>query len=441
MTTASPSLEDRKLDWIEKAARRLRNDPVVGKFTMAQRRVLALLRWETKHGYPTAGRVIGEDAAGRPVAERIEPGSGVLRRWAVKRDGDPGDIKEPVTVYREGRANGRVFSMDKLAAADTLAALSRDGSELADSLYVRIMKSWGGRIDRSFLTLKHLSEQDIDLLVRLGAPVCGGVESPRFKAVYRNSELRVQVVVRTAEQPAKVRRFRVAGEGRPKFTLVRCTALAAPDAPSGAEATNTQEGESTMATRTRKRTTKPAGKKRKPAEDEVDEELAELEEELEELDDIEEEEPDDEDDSDDDDDDEEEEEEPKPKRKRSRAKKAAPAKKRRRRSTEEDEDEDDEDAEDEEEDEPAPRKRSRSAKAKKKSSSNGVAGRSTADITGGVGTAELAKAAKVDARTVRQYLRRHDVPKDEEVGRYHWPSTKNKQFLSLVKKIKASTEE
>ena len=62
-------------------------------------------------------------------------------------------------------------------------------------------------------------------------------------------------------------------------------------------------------------------------------------------------------------------------------------------------------------------------------------------MTGGVGTAELAEVASelaeadIDGRMVRIYLRRNEIPKDEDHGRYVWPSAKNKEFQKLAKAI------
>lgn len=440
---------DKKHDYIERRARKLGKDPQYARFSMAQRRVLAVLQYEKVNGYGTEPRVLGVDARGRPVVERIDTAYGALRRWAVNRNGEPGDIKEPVEVW-DNRDN-RVLSLDRMAVADTLKLLAREDGEDADRMYTKMMRAWGGRVDRSFLTLKHLSESELRLLERVGAPVAGGVESPGFIAKYRNAELNEEVIVRTVERPEKVRRFRVLGEGRPKFKLVAMKRLhpsrtAGNNGHSAHNDSDPQEGtEMASKTKTRKRTTKPAPSKNGGDADVDDEELEELEAELEELD---EEEPED---VDEDEDEEEEEEKPK-KRSRSRSKtKSTTTKRRRRRAEPETEDEVDEDDEDDEEEEdederPARRRRSRtsgkssSAKSSRSKKATGSAGRSTADITGGVGTAELAKAAGVDGRAVRVYLRNNDVPKDEEVGRYHWPSTKNKEFVKLAKAIKTASK-
>jgi hypothetical protein len=189
--------------------------------------------------------------------------------------------------------------------------------------------------------------------------------------------------------------------------------------------TNEKESTATMATRTRKKNTKAAEAE---AED-----LDELEG-LEELEDIEGEEPED---------DEEVEEAPAPKRSRKTAA-AKPARKRRAKKVVEEEPDDEEEDEDVEEEEPAPKKRTRSksnaAKAGKPKS-NGVAGRTTKEITGGVGSAELAEAAseaadaEITGRDVRVWLRKNEIEKDDASGRYTWPSESNKVFKQLAKRI------
>lgn len=90
----------------------------------------------------------------------------------------------------------------------------------------------------------------------------------------------------------------------------------------------------------------------------------------------------------------------------------------------EDDESDDEDEEDEDE-EPAPKKKGMKAR------------QSRAKSNGKVGTAEIAEEAGVDARTLRMVLRKHQVPKDEETGRYEWDSLENKTVKKILKWIKA----
>jgi hypothetical protein len=87
---------------------------------------------------------------------------------------------------------------------------------------------------------------------------------------------------------------------------------------------------------------------------------------------------------------------------------------------------------DDEDDTPPP------AKAKKGKSNKSKAKPSRSRTTDGmVGTAEIAEAAGVDSRTLRMVLRKHSVPKDEETGRYEWPSLNHKQVKQILKWIKA----
>lgn len=134
----------------------------------------------------------------------------------------------------------------------------------------------------------------------------------------------------------------------------------------------------------------------------VDEELKELEE-LEELDELDEEE--DEEEEDEDEDDEEEDDEP--------------------------EDEDDED-EDDEEEEPAPKKSRSKTKSKSKKTSE-----SRASANGKVGTQEVAKEFGIDGRTLRILLRRHEIEKDEDSGRYEWSSLNHPVVKKIGKLVKS----
>src|SRR5205814_9340169 len=97
--------------------------------------------------------------------------------------------------------------------------------------------------------------------------------------------------------------------------------------------------------------------------------------------------------------------------------------------------------------EEAPKKKSKKGGKSKKSGKKGKKGkggsdgpgRSTKELTGGVGTQELAEAAseiadvEITGRDVRVYLRKNEIAKDEEQGRYVWPSDKNKGFVKLAK--------
>lgn len=93
---------------------------------------------------------------------------------------------------------------------------------------------------------------------------------------------------------------------------------------------------------------------------------------------------------------------------------------------EESEDSDDDDDEEEEEEAPAKKKRSKRVP--------GVSRSRTTD--GKVGTSELATAAGVDSRGLRMYLRKANVSKDSETGRYEWDSLKDPEVKKIIKAVK-----
>jgi hypothetical protein len=93
-------------------------------------------------------------------------------------------------------------------------------------------------------------------------------------------------------------------------------------------------------------------------------------------------------------------------------------------TTRHDEDEDDED-EDDEDEEPAPKKSKKKQKTRQ----------SQAAKNGKVGTAEVAEFCGIDARTLRMVLREKSIPKDEESGRYEWPSLKSKEVVKIKKLV------
>lgn len=192
------------------------------------------------------------------------------------------------------------------------------------------------------------------------------------------------------------------------------------------------------------RSAKKGNKKKSVVDDELDE-LEEIED-LDELDELEDEdEPDDEEDEDDDEDEDEEDDEDElddlsVKELRAKAKEdghSAAAIKGLKKAElidliNEGVDEEDEDDEEDDEEEEPPKKRSRSKKpaAKAKTSRN----RKT---DGTVGVEDLAKETGKDARSIRAFLRRNNVKKNEDTARYEWPSTSNREFQKLVKQIKA----
>lgn len=92
-----------------------------------------------------------------------------------------------------------------------------------------------------------------------------------------------------------------------------------------------------------------------------------------------------------------------------------------------DEDSDDEDSDDDEDDDEEVAPPPKSKKKKKKSS--------RAKDNGKVGTQEIAEAAGVDSRTLRMVLRKHEVEKDPESGRYEWESLEHKTVKQILKWI------
>jgi hypothetical protein len=96
--------------------------------------------------------------------------------------------------------------------------------------------------------------------------------------------------------------------------------------------------------------------------------------------------------------------------------------------------EDDDEDEDDEEVEPVAKKTKRQAKNDASAPTTAKPSRSrTTD--GKVGTREIAEAAGVDGRTLRMVLRKHQVPKDPETGRYEWDSMKAKPVKQILKWI------
>lgn len=213
-----------------------------------------------------------------------------------------------------------------------------------------------------------------------------------------------------------------------------------------------------------------SAKVKKKARDLDDEDLEDLEE-LEDLDDLDEdeddEEPEDEDEEDDDEEDEDEEDDGlddlpvKELRAKARKDGHAPSDIRGknkgalveliRAGVEEDDEDDEEDDEDddveeddveeddEDDEEETPPKRGKKSSSKKSSSktkkdNSGPSRSRTTD--GKVGVQEVAEAAGTDARKLRLVLRKHGIEKDEDVGRYEWPSLKNKEVLKIIKLVK-----
>lgn len=214
----------------------------------------------------------------------------------------------------------------------------------------------------------------------------------QWVAVYRHEELNQEVTLRSERKPTRTRRFRVRGHGKPIFEAVSIQRVGGKMSP--------------------KPKTKKSTRTRKPKQAEV--EQVEVEEEDLDLEDV---------DLDDDDlEDLEDSEEP---------------------DAEDDEDTEDED---DEEEAPAPRKRSRKGKAASSTKTDRKAQRAKGKRQpppqrelpkGKVGPDAIAKAAGVDARAVRQYLRSEGVDKDAELGRYAFTQ---KQAQQIAKKVKARSK-
>lgn len=94
-----------------------------------------------------------------------------------------------------------------------------------------------------------------------------------------------------------------------------------------------------------------------------------------------------------------------------------------------DADEDDTEDEDDEDEEPAPKK---GKKGKASTTSTPSRSRTT---DGKVGTREIAEKAGVSGRVLRMVLRKHEVEKDSETGRYEWDSMKDKEVKQILKWI------
>lgn len=320
--------------------------------------------------------------------------------------------------------------LDGYAAHAAMEKLAKVDHPVCDRAFKRIQQSWTLRGAQREIILA-LTPTELKLWKKLGATTKPQLVEYRFLAIYRHAELNQEVRLRTSDRPPQRRTFRVSGHGNKKFTRVKLYAIRSKESKN-------QMGKKNTSTKTKSKKTK----------NEDVEEVDELDG-LDELDELETEEPEVEEDDGD------EEEAPKPKKKRaSTAKKKAPAKnKKKAKSNPAPEPDDDED--DDEDEAPAPKakksKKDKSGKKGKKgkknkggnNSGNSAAGRSTKDLTGGVGTSELAEAAseiaevEITGREVRVYLRNNDIPKDEEHGRYVWPSAKNKKFAKLASDIAA----
>lgn len=104
---------------------------------------------------------------------------------------------------------------------------------------------------------------------------------------------------------------------------------------------------------------------------------------------------------------------------------------------EDDEDEPDDEDDDEDEDDEPPVKKSRSkTKTTTTKKARTKPAQSRASANGKVGTQEVAEHFGVDGRTLRMVLRKHEVAKDPDSGRYEWSSLTNREVVRIGKLIK-----
>lgn len=89
----------------------------------------------------------------------------------------------------------------------------------------------------------------------------------------------------------------------------------------------------------------------------------------------------------------------------------------------------------------APAEDADEAPAKKKRSTGAAPGKSRAAANGKVGTAEIAAEGGCDARTLRMVLRKLQIEKDEETGRYEWDSMKDPTVKKILKELKGGAAE
>lgn len=108
-------LVERKDEYLAQWAREMLRHPSLGKLdlTARQRRVIASLIWWKKVCESNGGTerqpppVAGLDAKKRIVVQKIDgkdaDGKPFVRMWAVSKNGEPADLKEPVTSLKTGR--------------------------------------------------------------------------------------------------------------------------------------------------------------------------------------------------------------------------------------------------------------------------------------------------------------------------------------------------
>jgi hypothetical protein len=309
-------------------------------------------------------------------------------------------------------------TLDAYGVTTLLERFSEYRDTSAQILTARIRKEWRfRRSGQDYLTLR-LTNNELELIRQAGGVTRPKLVSYQYLAVYRHKESGQEVTLRSTDRPPVKRAFRTPSHGRKRFKRVKLFRII-------------QTKENEVPTKSKKK-----NKKGKAAPETDDDEL----EGLEELEELEEEEPDDDEESDEEED-EDEDEAPKKRTRKTKSKKSKSKK------AKADDDEEDED----EEETPRKKQKKGAKKGGKKSKGGGKnaksPGQTTKEMTGGVGSAELAEAAseiaetEITGRDVRVYLRKNEIAKNEEHGRYVWPSTSNKSFVKLAKAIAAEYED
>lgn len=315
-------------------------------------------------------------------------------------------------------------TLDAYGVTVLLERFSEYRDTSARILTARIRKEWRfRRSGQDYLTLR-LTNNELELIRQAGGVTRPKLVNYQYLAVYRHKDSGQEVTLRSTDRPPVKRAFRTPSHGRKRFKRVKLFRII-------------QTKENEVPPKSKKK-----NKKGKAAPETDDDEL----EGLEELEELEEEEPDD-----DEVDDEEDEDEDEAPPKRTRKSKSKKSKKSKSKKSKKEEDDDDEEDEDDEEETPKKKQKKGAKKGGKKSKGGGKGskgpGTSTKDMTGGVGSAELAEAAseiaetEITGRDVRVYLRKNEIEKNEEHGRYVWPSTSNKEFKKLAKAIAAEYED
>lgn len=119
-------------------------------------------------------------------------------------------------------------TFSKLGVGVVLMKLARHSDPAATALYAHIMGGWGNRLDRTHVTVP-VDEDEHALLASLKVPPAifelDVVESARWLAVYSDpANPAIRVTVRSKDKPPKRKTFRIAG-GNKKLHLVDLTEL------------------------------------------------------------------------------------------------------------------------------------------------------------------------------------------------------------------------